>query len=351
MLLGGLRAFGANPPYQITTNGAFAMSDTQGAAKAAPQKIDAQKIVQEASWLGARLKEPSTYAGLGVLLTLVFHVSNAGALAMNIQTIGVGLGSIILAVIAIAVPEKGGRAPKLPGPNISSAALLALCVLGASLFALPAHAQGRVAAVRPAPVASSSGTPQFQFPQLPCDPLKLIPFCKSESGTTEGPAAQTADGFSNLLQEIYDKIHSQGQAVIADMQKAQSIAQQKFSDGTEADAPSDKCLAAVIPVTQLIVNNQLVPPGVAPATSGTTTPATGTPAPAPAAPPATPDGPITIFVKTRVIVNALQNPSVQSGCAWLQSSINQAGTSGLANVLAGLVGLTKLGVSIPGVAL
>jgi anaerobic glycerol-3-phosphate dehydrogenase len=70
-------------------------------------KVDPQKIEQEATWLGARLKEPSTYAGLGVLLTLAFHVSNAGLLATNIQTVGVGLGSVILGVIAIVAPEKG----------------------------------------------------------------------------------------------------------------------------------------------------------------------------------------------------------------------------------------------------
>jgi hypothetical protein len=319
------------------------MSDTQGAAKAAPNK---QNTGQEISYIGARLREKSTYGGLAVAVGLALpflskldpHLAGTSVdtLVTAISYLGMGVGIFI----GVFLPENG-----------SKAVIAFFAAMVALSFALPAHAQNRFAAVRAAPVASSSGTPQFQFPQLPCDPLKLIAFCKSESGTTEGPTAQTADGFSNLLQEIYDKIHSQGQAVIADMQKAQSIAEQKFSDGTEADAPSDKCLAAVIPVAQLIVDNQLVPSGVTPAASGTPPPATGTATPAPAAAPATPDGPITIFVKTRVIVNALQNPSVQSGCAWLQSSINQAGTSGLANVLAGLVGLTKLGVSIPGVAL
>jgi hypothetical protein len=319
------------------------MNNTQDAPAPAPNK---QNAGQEISYLGARLREKSTYGGLAVAVGLALpflikldpHLAgtNADTIVTAISYVGMGVGIFI----GIFLPEKGSKAVIA----FLIGAPIALALLGS-----PAHAQSRVAAARPAPAVSSApAVPQFQLPQLPCDPLKLIPFCKDESGQQAGPTAQTPDDFSGLLQEIYDKIHSGGTAVIADMQKAQAIAQQKFSDGTEADAPSDKCLAAVIPVAQLIVDNQLVAPGVTPAANGAATPATGGATPAPAA---VPDGPITIFVKMRVIVNALQNPSVQSGCAWLQSSINQAGTTGLANVLAGLVGLTKLGVAIPGVAL
>lgn len=58
-------------------------------------------------WLGARLKEASTYAGLSVLLVLAFHLSGTQAqlLAANITTIGEAIGAIILAVLAIIVPE------------------------------------------------------------------------------------------------------------------------------------------------------------------------------------------------------------------------------------------------------
>lgn len=310
------------------------MAANQGAGNPAPKPSAEQKI----SYIGARLREKSTYGGLSVavglglpLLIKVFPQlahTNVETIVNAISYVGVGVGMFI----GICLPERG---------TVKTIALL-IAVSAALAFAQPAHAQTHK--TTPTPPATL-GAPQFQFPRLPCDPLKLIPFCEDpQSGETAGPTAQTADGFSNLLQEIYDKIHSQGQAVIADMNKAQTIASQKFSDGTQADAPSANCLAAVIPVAQLIVNNQLVPPGVTPSTGGSSGANTTTT-------PTAPDGPITIFVKTRVIVNALQDPSVQSGCAWLQSSINQAGTSGLANVLAGLVGLTKLGVTIPGVAL
>jgi hypothetical protein len=54
-------------------------------------------------WCGARLREPSTYAGVGVLLGAVFHVANADGWAAAIMSIGIGVGGII----AILLPEKG----------------------------------------------------------------------------------------------------------------------------------------------------------------------------------------------------------------------------------------------------
>jgi hypothetical protein len=152
-----------------------------------------------------------------------------------------------------------------------------------------------------------------------------------EASTGAGNAtASLGTDLQTLLQQIYDKIKADGDAIIADMQKAQGIASTKLPDGSTADQPSANCLAAFIPVVQLIVDNQLV----------LTTPTTGsaaTPAPVQTA-----DGVVTAFVKMRVVINALQSPSVQSGCAWLQQSIQQAGTQGLAGVLGGILGITKL---------
>lgn len=155
---------------------------------------------------------------------------------------------------------------------------------------------------------------------------------KQATATGTGNAsASLGTGLQSLLQNIYDKIKADGDLIIADMQKAQAIASTKLPDGSTADQPSANCLAAFIPVVQLIVDNQLVLPGVAPAA-----PATGP------APVQTPDGVVTAFVKMRVVINALQSPSVQSGCAWLQQSIQQAGTMGLASVLGGILGISKL---------
>ena len=60
------------------------------------EKVD--KIVE---WCGDRLREPSTYAGLGVLIGAVFHVANSDGWAAAIMSIGIGIGG----VIAILLPE------------------------------------------------------------------------------------------------------------------------------------------------------------------------------------------------------------------------------------------------------
>jgi hypothetical protein len=151
------------------------------------------------------------------------------------------------------------------------------------------------------------------------------------AGSSTGTTSPIEQGFSNLLQQIYDKIKADGELIIADMQKAQSIAATKLPDGSAADQPSADCLAAFIPIVQLIVENQLVLSGVnVPATPGQPTPVQ------------TPDGVVTAFVKMRVVINALTSPSVQKGCSWLQQSIQQAGTQGLATVLGGVLGIGKL---------
>jgi hypothetical protein len=195
------------------------MNDTQGPAKAVPN-IDAQKIVEEASWLGARLREPSTYAGLGVLLTLVFHVSNAGALALNIETIGVGLGSIILAVIAIVVPERASAAPRPAMPNISSAAMWALCVIGASLIALPALA---------APAKLKLPIP--------------LPALKPALAAPAAPAAPAADYLGNFMNQLEQIKAETVAAVIADIQAADADAGTMVTPAIPAN-PGSPAIAA-----------------------------------------------------------------------------------------------------------
>jgi hypothetical protein len=114
------------------------MATNQGAAKPAP-KMTEQQIERDASWFGQRLKEPSTYGGLAVLLTFVFHLSNAQQLALNIQTIGMAVGTIILAVLAIVMPEKASRSAP---PSVKAVAWFVILV-GALGLAHPAHAAMR----------------------------------------------------------------------------------------------------------------------------------------------------------------------------------------------------------------
>jgi hypothetical protein len=64
--------------------------------------IDKAKADQEVSWIGARLREPSTYAGLTGII-LAFHLTADPQGWVQVATmLGEGLG----ALIAILLPEK-----------------------------------------------------------------------------------------------------------------------------------------------------------------------------------------------------------------------------------------------------
>ncbi len=64
--------------------------------------VDKTTVDKDVSWIGARLREPSTYAGLGVLVALVFpHFAGASEAVKDIAAIGGGIG----ALIAIFLPE------------------------------------------------------------------------------------------------------------------------------------------------------------------------------------------------------------------------------------------------------
>ena len=69
----------------------------------APQKpgFDKARAERDISWLGARLREPSTYAGLAAVLA-VFHLSTDPGLIHSLTLIGTGLGG----VISFVLPEQ-----------------------------------------------------------------------------------------------------------------------------------------------------------------------------------------------------------------------------------------------------
>lgn len=118
--------------------------------KAAPKADDAPDVEQKVSWLGARLREKSTYAGLTVVVSLLlpffakFLPQLAGAdpsqIAGYLSAIGIATGGLI----AIVAPDKGAKA------------LLGFLVVGAALaLALPAQAapQRDIGALTPQAVA------------------------------------------------------------------------------------------------------------------------------------------------------------------------------------------------------
>ncbi len=119
--------------------------------------IDKAEAAQDISWLGARLREPSTYAGLGILLA-AFHLANAGDWVSAITAIGTGVGGII----AILLPE--AKQPR-SGGTVSSGRALALfvfCTAAAAVAALtcaaPAKAANKPLVRRPAAIVSTKPT-------------------------------------------------------------------------------------------------------------------------------------------------------------------------------------------------
>lgn len=187
------------------------MADSQGAAKAAP-KIDKQEIEQEVSWLGARLREPSTYAGLGILLAAL-HFGDVSDWVSAISSIGIGIGGII----AIVLPEATRRRAANPiGPSDNAIAVLALCIVGATLiFAAPA-------------LAANAMTPSKSRPA---------------HGAARPTATQAQQNPLAVLQQF----------TVADLQAALADAKAQ----TPPDTVAANCYAALIPFVQSQVQNPL----------------------------------------------------------------------------------------------
>lgn len=61
--------------------------------------MDRNQVRRDLSWIGARLREPSTYAGLAAVLSGLFHFANSAGWAAAIMSIGIGVGGIIAIVL------------------------------------------------------------------------------------------------------------------------------------------------------------------------------------------------------------------------------------------------------------
>lgn len=179
-------------------------------------------------------------------------------------------------------------------------------------------------------------------------PIPLTGNVQQDLGLTGDPVADVKTAVNkvavSLLTSIYDKLHKDGTAAIADANRALLVVNQKLADGSVADPAGASCLAAVIPVMQIITNNAVQGSGVAPVVAAGSTPATPVPAPdvETAITAGTVDGPITVFAKLRVMISALQSDSVKKGCAQLQVETGNTGLSGITGLVAGFVGLKTL---------
>jgi hypothetical protein len=77
------------------------MTDQSTNPAPAKRSFDKAELTKDVSWLGARLREPSTYAGLAAVLA-VAHLSSDPGLVHSLAMIGTGLGG----VIAFILPEQ-----------------------------------------------------------------------------------------------------------------------------------------------------------------------------------------------------------------------------------------------------
>jgi hypothetical protein len=149
--------------------------------KAAPKsRIDRAEVEKDISYIGARLREKSTYAGLSVLIGLLApHFAQASELGTAISYIGIGLGLLI----AIFFPEKGSPVGRIDTLGMGAIVLAAATTLALS-FSVPARAQnswgtaekpvGRVAAAaKPAP-AKPAARQQLTTTQVQENPLLLL---------------------------------------------------------------------------------------------------------------------------------------------------------------------------------
>jgi hypothetical protein len=182
------------------------MTNSQGTAKPAPA-IDQQRVEAEISWVGARLREPSTYAGLSSLAAAaaLFHLIPSGdgaALVKYVTMIGMGVGGLI----AILLPEKGSAKLKAAnttsaGPNISSAAVLILAVaLAALLSATSAMAQPKLKLPIPLPAPRPAVTAPVPLPADPlADFMTQLENVKAETLSAVIADVQAADADASIL--------------------------------------------------------------------------------------------------------------------------------------------------------
>jgi len=137
--------------------------------------IDATQVTQDVSYIGARLREKSTYGGMAVALSFaaaLFHSSfpkvgniDPQTLATAIEYLGLGIGTFI----GIFLPEKGSPVGKI-NPLGMGAVLLAVMLCGGG--GSPADA-APLPQPRPASVPASTTAP-LTSTQVSQNPLLLV---------------------------------------------------------------------------------------------------------------------------------------------------------------------------------
>jgi hypothetical protein len=119
--------------------------------------IDKAKVERDVSWLGARLREPSTYAGLAVLLGM-FGLHDVPQAVKDISEIGMGLGGLIAIFLPEVKKAVNGVAAAAATDRGQAVAVAALCVISACVFVVPALAADKAATPQPKAAVNSKPT-------------------------------------------------------------------------------------------------------------------------------------------------------------------------------------------------
>jgi hypothetical protein len=167
--------------------------------------MDKAEITKDVTWLGARLREPSTYLGLGALLA-AFHLADASSWVSAVTSIGLGVGGII----GILLPE-GKAAPVKPAVTNPTTSALAIGIIVLALAVSPALAQTKGAPkAAPAderfPAAPGGGLRTVPGTILPCDPANLLPGCRNADGTINQAAGGQGNPLANLTDDVLAKL-------------------------------------------------------------------------------------------------------------------------------------------------
>jgi hypothetical protein len=150
--------------------------------------MDQAEVKKDVTWLGARLREPSTYLGLGMLLAAL-HVADASSWASALTSIGLGLGGII----GVLLPE-GRAAPMKPAMTNPTTSAIAIGII---VFALAA-AVGPALAQEP-----RTGGAQVKLPKLTGNPIQDFKPQTSGGTSEQNPLANlTDDVLAKLLADF-----------------------------------------------------------------------------------------------------------------------------------------------------
>lgn len=201
---------------------------------------------REMSWIGARLREPSTYAGMAIFLVAIFHLGSgeAKAWASAITYLGMGVG----ALIAIVLPE--GKSLLIVKPLV----ILPLCAaaLACAMGPSPAIAQpGGIGVADGVPYPYSTSTPASRKRYRRDVGAKSVP--KATASTPLPKSAPVYDTATPTVMQAQQNPLVVLQHTVADPQAALADAQAQ----NPPDTTAANCYKALIPFVQSQAQNPL----------------------------------------------------------------------------------------------